>query len=123
MALQSVTVTGNTPAQDASLRNALSVPAPAKGKFVVAIELQDQDEVVFTATPGPGAQIKIEGGSGWPVELEIDPVDPTDNKKSTLATVVTIKANGVPAILKNLPFDFEIYDAEGNAIDPVIIPR
>ena len=123
MPLQSVTVTGNTEQQDASLRNALSVPEHAKGKFLVAIELQDQDEVVFTATPAPGDQIKIEGGPGWPIELVIDPVDPADHKKSLLATVVKIKANGVPAVIKNLPFDFLIKDSEGNPIDPIIIPR
>lgn len=108
MSLKSVTVKGNSKSQNAELLKAMKTGK--KGAGVVAIELYKDDHVDFHGMKEEILTIHREGN--WPDQIIID----------TPGIDVTITNKGVDPQDKGRAFKF-VLEANGSAIDPIIIPR
>ncbi len=112
MSLKRVTHSACSHAENSKLTNAMKITP--KCRWVVSIELDEAESVTFEAYSGKTLTV-VPGGT-WPAELVVTPASGT-------GASVTITATGVPSSKKGRNYWYEIFDNQGNKIDPVIIPR
>ncbi len=112
MSLKRVTHSACSHAENTKLTNAMK--SSPKCRWVVSIELDENESVTFEAYSGK--TLTVAAAKNWPPGLVVTPA-------SGSGSSVTIAASGVPSSNKGRNYWYEIFDDNGNKIDPIIIPR